>query len=35
MQSFDGITTYPIGMDPDLINQKELEIKQRPIHLYD
>ena len=30
IQSFDGITTYPIGMDQDLINESE-KIIERPI----
>ena len=34
IQSFDGITTYPIGMDNDLIIKSEQEIRQRPIQLY-
>ena len=34
IQSFDGITTYPIGMDNDLIIKSEQEIKQKPIQLY-
>ena len=31
IQSFDGITTYPTGMDQDLINESEKIIKERPI----
>ena len=34
IQSFDGITTYPIGMDQDLIDKSEKIIKERPIPLY-
>ena len=34
IQSFDGITTFPIEMDNDLINKSEQEIRQRPIQLY-
>ena len=34
IQSFHGITTYPIGMDNDLINKSEPEIRQRPIQPY-
>ena len=34
IQSFDGITTYPYGMDTDLINKLESKIKQKPIQLY-
>ena len=34
IQSFDGITTYPIGMDQDLIDESEKIIKERPIQLY-
>ena len=34
IQSFDGITTYPIGMDNDLIIKSEKEIKQKPIQIY-
>ena len=34
LQSFDGITTYPYGMDKDLINRLENEIKQKQIQLY-
>ena len=33
-QIFDGITTYPIGIDNDLLNELETEIKNKPIHLY-
>ena len=34
IQTFDGITTYPYGMDKDLINKLKNEIKQKPIQLY-
>ena len=34
IQSFNGIATYPYGMDKDLINKLENEIKQKPIQLY-
>ena len=34
IQSFDGITIYPIGMDNDLINVSEKIIKERPIQIY-
>ena len=34
IQSFDGITTYPYGMNKDLINKLENEIKQKPIQHY-
>ena len=34
IQSFDGITTYPIGIDNDLLNELETEIKNKPIQLY-
>ena len=34
IQSFDGITIYPIGMDNDLINVSERIIKERPIQIY-
>ena len=34
IQSFDLITKYRIGMDIDLINKSEQEIRQRPIQLY-
>ena len=33
-QIFDGITTYPIGIDNDLLNELETEIKNKPIQLY-
>ena len=34
IQSFDGIHTYPIGIDKDLLNELETEIRNKPIHLY-
>ena len=34
IQSFDGITTYPIGIDKDLLNELETEIRNEPIQLY-
>ena len=34
IQSFDGITTYPIGINNDLFNELETEIKNKPIQLY-
>ena len=34
IQSFDGITIYPIGMDNDLINVSEKIIKEIPIQIY-
>ena len=34
IQSFDGITTYPIGIDNDLFNELETEIKNKPTQLY-
>ena len=34
IQSFDGIITYPIGIDNDLFNELETEIKNKPIQLY-
>ena len=33
-QIFDGITTYPIGIDNDILNELETEIKNKPIQLY-
>ena len=35
IQSFDGIHTYPIGIDNDLFNKLETEIKNKPIPLYE
>ena len=34
IQSFDGITTYPHGIDKDLLNKLENSIKNKPIQLY-
>ena len=34
IQSFNRITTYPYGMDKELINKLEKEIKGKPIQLY-
>ena len=34
IQSFYGIITYPIGIDNDLFNELETEIKNKPIQLY-
>ena len=34
IQSFDGIITYPIGIDNDLFNELETEIENKPIQLY-
>ena len=34
IQSFDGIHTYPIGIDNDLLNELETIIKNKPISLY-
>ena len=34
IQTFDRITTYPIGMDQGLTNESEKIIKERPIQLY-
>ena len=34
IQSFDGVTTYTIGMNNDLINKSAQQIKQKPIQLY-
>ena len=33
IQSFDGIHTYPIGIDNDLLNELEKEIRNKPIQL--
>ena len=33
IQSFNGVTTYPYGMDKDLINKLEKGIKRKPIQL--
>ena len=34
LQSFDRIHTYPIGIDNDLFNELETEIRNKPIQLY-
>ena len=34
IHSFDGITTYPLGIDNDLLNELETEIKTKPIQQY-
>ena len=34
IQSFDGITTYPIGIDNDLLNKLESTIRNKPIQMY-
>ena len=34
IQSFDGITTYPTGIDKDLLNESESIIRSNPIQLY-
>ena len=34
IQSFDGITTYPYGINSDLLNELENVIKNKPIQLY-
>ena len=34
IQSFDGITTYPIGIDLDIIKKSKSIIIERPIQLY-
>ena len=34
IHSFDGIHTYPIGIDNDLFNESEIEIRNKPIQLY-
>ena len=34
IQSFDGITTYPIGIKNNLLNELELTIKIKPIQMY-
>ena len=33
-QSFDGIHTYPYGIDNHLFNKLKTEIKNKPIQLY-
>ena len=34
IQSFDGIHTYPYGIDKDLLNELESKIKSEPIQMY-
>ena len=34
IQSFDGITTYPIGIDLDIIKKSKSIIIERPIQLH-
>ena len=34
IQSFDGITTYPIGINNNLLNELELTIKNKSIQMY-
>ena len=34
IQSFDGIHTYPCGIDKHLLNELETKIKNKPIQLY-
>ena len=34
IQPFNRITTYPYGIDKELINKLEKEIKENPIQLY-
>ena len=34
IQSFDGIHTYPYGIDNHLLNELETNIKIKPIQLY-
>ena len=34
IQSFDGIHTYPYGIDKDLLNELETKIRNNPIQLY-
>ena len=34
IQSFDGITTYPIGIDNNLLNELESTFKNKPIQMY-
>ena len=34
IQSLDRIATYPTGMNENVINESEQEIKQKPIQLY-
>ena len=34
IQSFDGTHTHPIGIDNDLFNELETEIKSKPFQMY-
>ena len=34
IQSFDGIRTYPYGIDNHLFNELETNIKNKPVQLY-
>ena len=34
IQNFDGIHTYPYGIDNNLLKELETEIKNQPIQLY-
>ena len=34
MQSFDGIHTYPYGIDKEMLNELETEISSKPIQIY-
>ena len=34
IQGFDGIHTYPIGIDNNLFNELETEIRNKPIQFY-
>ena len=34
IQSFDGIHTYPYGIDKDLLNELESKTKNEPIQMY-
>ena len=34
IQSFNGINTYPIGINKDILNELETEIRNRPIQQY-
>ena len=34
IQSFDGITTYPYGIDKDIHNELETDVRNKPIPLY-
>ena len=34
IQSFDGIHTYPYGIDKEMLNELESKIRNEPIHMY-